>query len=68
MTTPVRELNEATPVNEIDPGFCQLARPEASLVRTLPAQGEPQVILICPFTSSFAPGVEVPIPILLPDS
>lgn len=40
----------------------QLARPTASLVRTLLSHGEPPVILICPATSSFAHGLDVPIP------
>jgi hypothetical protein len=36
--------------------------PLASEVKTLFAPGEPPVILICPFTSNFTVGLEVPIP------
>lgn len=43
-------------------GVCQLARPVASEVRTFPGPGLPPVIITCPATSSFAHGVEVPIP------
>ncbi len=43
-------------------GVVHEARPAASEVKTLPAAGAPPVILICPATSSFAPGVAVPMP------
>ncbi len=40
----------------------QLARPDASLLSTFPAPGEPPVIFTCHATSSLDPGVAVPIP------
>ena len=43
-------------------GVCQLASHIASEVRIFPAHGVPPVIFTCPATSSFADGVEVPIP------
>ena len=47
-------------------GVCHVERPAASEVRTFPAHGVPQVIFTCPAISSFAHGVEVPIPIFPP--
>ena len=44
-----------------------VARPVASEVRTFPTHGAPPVIFTCPATSSFAPGVSIPIPILPAD-
>ena len=41
----------------------QDAKPAASEVRTFPSHGDPHVIFICPATSSFAPGLAIPIPI-----
>jgi hypothetical protein len=46
--------------------FCQVARPVASEMSTLLSHGEPPAILTCPLTSSFAPGVDVPIPTFHP--
>lgn len=57
----------------VNVGFVQVALPDASeAVRTLPAAGHPPVTLtvqlsiVLPFTSSFAPGVDVPTPIFPP--
>lgn len=47
-------------------GVCQTARPVASDMSIFPAQGDPPVILICPFISSFAVGEGAPIPISQP--
>jgi len=44
----------------------QLARPVASEMRYFPEPTHPPVIFTCPATSSFAPGVAVPIPTLTP--
>ncbi len=46
------------------PGGDHIASPVASLVRTLPSHGTPPVIFTCHTTSSFAHGVDVPIPTL----
>ena len=43
-------------------GVCQLARPFASEVRTLPAHCVPSAIFTEPATSSFAHGEDVPMP------
>jgi hypothetical protein len=46
--------------------FAMLPNPLASEVRTFPLPGVPPAIFFCPFTSSLAFGVVVPIPTLLP--
>ena len=45
-------------------GSCQVALPTESLVSTLPEPGVPPVSLSVPFSSSFAVGVDVPMPTL----
>lgn len=49
-------------------GDTQLASPSASEASIFPNQGEPHVILICPFTSSLADGEVVQSHILTPSS
>ncbi|GAH95937.1 unnamed protein product [marine sediment metagenome] len=52
------------PAGTPPPTVSQVARPVPSEVKTLSAAGVPPVIFTCPATSSFAPGVVVPMPTL----
>ena len=64
----VPELPSIDHTPETDESDTQLARPVASDERTLLTHGAPHVIRICQATSSLAPGVIVPTPILNPSS
>lgn len=65
-TVPELPRRDHTP--ETDESDTHVARPAASDESTLLTHGAPHVILICHATSSLAPGVIVPIPILRPSS
>lgn len=64
----VPELPSIDHAPETDESDTQVARPVASDESTLFTHGAPQVILTCQTTSSLAPGVIVPTPILNPSS